>query len=237
MPAKIVFDDPDNLIERYKAGASQKQLSDELGIGRPTLLRFLRKNGVEVRGRSAAEFCKWQTIKQTDPGRVVAQLSRAWQARTGAIDPIERKIRRAKTNYIRMNRVGKFEREVVATLRDRRIFADAQFPIGPYNVDLAVPTLRVAVEIMCTNHRKPWSSIRRERIEYILDERWNVLIVYVPLGSHLDVGAAANKVVAFCNRTRRDKAVRGHYGMVGRDGEPTSPARFDLPDRPRVRGF
>src|SRR6516162_5494641 len=52
------------LIQRYLAGQSLKQISDNTGIERNVLRKLMISNGVAVRGRSAAERTKWQSIKR-----------------------------------------------------------------------------------------------------------------------------------------------------------------------------
>ena len=79
MPAKIELANPRDLIGRYLAGASVKQLSDETSVSRPALTRLLREHDVPLRGRSAAERVKWTRIKQS-PEKVRRQCARAWEA-------------------------------------------------------------------------------------------------------------------------------------------------------------
>jgi len=225
-------------VERYESGVSMKTLSDTLGISRDALTRQFRKRGVRIRGRSEAERLKWESIRRSGRAAVVRQCSSAWEARRGQTVALSTKIQQARTRYIRLNRCrGAYEDEISAALLEMGYSVAQQFPVGPYNLDLAMTPDPVAVEIQSSNHRRSGSSIRQDRIEEILDSGFAVLIVYVPNRASLAVEATCDKIAAFTDLVREEPSIVGQYGMIGSDAQPFTPRRFDLPDRPRIPGF
>lgn len=236
MAAKIEFENPNDIIERYAAGTSLKKLADELGHSRTAVFRLLTQSGVPIRGQPDAERLKWQGA---DRSAIERQCAKAWAASRGrrvsqktltqtAISLFRNQSRNAGANS---------ELPLVSALIGAGIDVDWQFPEGTYNLDIAIRSCRVAVEVQVSKHRHRTSSIRAERLEYILDRGWCVLAVYIPQKRTMNVLNVAQKVVALTELARRDPTAIGKYGMVGCNGEPVTPPRFNFPDRPRIEGF
>ena len=236
MTGKKPIPNLDDLVRRYQSGESMNQLAPEAGVDRGTLRSRMVEHGVEIRGRSAAER-EWWRRNKGDRSIVERKLSAAWVARRGSHDPVERMIRRAKTMYERQVRIGRGEAPVASALREAGFAVAHQFPVGPYNLDIAIRECSVSVEIQIGNLRKANGSGGRERIEYILDAGWSVLVAYASAWKRFDLVAVSQQVVAFANLASRDPSTRGQYGMIWGDGKPYSPKGFDFPRRPRVPGF
>lgn len=226
----------DDLIERYRSGASLKQLSRESGYGRNVLFRRFSELGVPVRSRSDAERMKWRGLDSDARHR---RLAIAHAARRGMRDSLAVRIRRAQTMMRRLARVGSTEHPVVEAIRAKDGRFVEQVSIGPYNVDAAIPKLRVAVEVQTSNRPRGEGSIRRERMEYLLDSKWSVLVVHATSirKRGFNATALAEKVHAFTKAVGGHPSLRGQYGVIGSDGQPMTPACYDLPQRPRVPGF
>src|SRR3989304_933585 len=105
MTRKIEILDLDDLIRRYEAGESLKHLSDEIGFDRWTIRGKFIQQGIHIRGRSEAERLKWSLLK-SDRSAVERQCAAAWMGRRGRKDPLERKIRRARTQFLNATRKG-----------------------------------------------------------------------------------------------------------------------------------
>jgi very-short-patch-repair endonuclease len=234
MSGKRVIDNFDNLIDRYLAGSSMKQLSDEIGFARKSLAERFVAAGVPLRGRSDAERLKWRGIKERGAGAIARQTSAAQTARRGQRDSLAVRLARAKTFHERLLRIGKFEEAIANALRDRGFIVAQQFDIGADNVDLAVRELRIAVEIQSNNHLGPQSSIRPERLERILDAGWAMVVVWIPQKASPALAPLTEKLVAILDRARRLPSIAGQYGVVWRDGKTVSPRRYDPPNRPRI---
>lgn len=72
-------EDPDQLLKEYSDGASAKALAERYGVSRTAINGFLRRHGVEPRGRSDAERIKWAAMK-SDSAAVERQCGAAWRA-------------------------------------------------------------------------------------------------------------------------------------------------------------
>lgn len=241
MPAPIEVPDTDDLIEAYLNGASLNQLAKERGISRTAITRVIRENHVALRGRSDAEKVKWAGFKH-DRAAVVRQCSAAWQATTGRERLLREIEKGAATVYRNQSGIRPRERALVnglVSVDRRRNPPVHQLNIGRYNVDLAYESPRLAVEVQRGDLRRS-STMRPERLEYILDRGWDVLVCYCPSGNQWTTGdpyefdfvAVAKKVIAHLQSMRLRKSTASQYRMIGRDGKPCSPRGFDFDYRP-----
>lgn len=235
MPAKLEIDNFDDLVSRYLSGTSLKQLSDESGFVRITLMRHFAKAGVPIRGRSDAERLKWTKIK-LDPEAIKRQCGGAWAASAGSIRSFSARAKNAIAFSNSLQLCGRYEAEIISVLSlVFNVVCTPQKAIGTYNVDFSIDELSVAVEIQSDRHRR--GSTRPSRIEYIIDSGWIVLIVDIGQKEIPDIAAIAKGIHTFCQLLRGDKPVFGKYGVIGRDGKAITSGRFDLPNRPRIIGF
>ena len=223
------------IIRRYLKGQRPNALARAFGSTRMAVLGVLKANNISLRGRSEAEALKWASGKH-DRAFVERQCSAAWKSSRGRRKSLSTKLAIARTQHRRQTRVGYHEQQIRRHVHGFAV--EAQFPVGPYNVDLAIPEYGIAVEVQSSGHRRPTSSIRPERLEYILDRNWCVLVVYVPLHTKsIDAAGIGQQIVALAERVRRSPSLRGQYGMIGRNAKPVTPRRLDLPDRPRIPGL
>ena len=250
-------ENPDDLISRYLSGSSVKKLSDELGISRTTITAFLRRKNVRMRGRRDAERMKWAQRKIRGDYRAIIerQCAAAWIAATGRKKSLSERCLSAHTVSGRPRATsGKWVDDLFISLRVQIRGVFKEYAIGPYNVDLAIAPSRVAVEIQ-REHWKPRPrrshSMHPERLEYILNQGWHVLIVYCPptfkyrgktpipgtRTERFDLRAVTEKAISFCQIFRTTPSERCQYGMVDGYGKPRSEPRLDLYNRTRVEGF
>lgn len=236
MPRKVEVPDLDNLIARYQAGASLKQLSDESGVCRPVLNRRFTARGIPIRGRSDAEFLKWSTLGR-DRARVERQCSAAWAAVRGVKRSLASSVARARTCYQRLLRRGKWEDEFAQTLRKRGLSVSQQHPIERYNVDIALDVDRIAVEVV-TAYLDRAKSVSAQRLEYLLDQGWDVIVLFAPGPDGVPrLDALAEKIHAFADLKRREPSGVRQYGVIRGNLKPVSERRFNLDGRTRIAGF
>ena len=226
--------DIDDLVRTYTDGCSLKKLSDETGIGRGVLLRRFRGLGVKIRGQSEAERLKWSRIK-SNRAAVAAQLSAAWTARRGQTDTNAVKRKRSLTRSARALNVGAYERDLMDILTTLGYTIKLQFPIGPYNVDLAHEELAIAIEVI--NGAGVLHNLSADRCDYILDRDWAMLIWFIRENTTPLILDAAKQCVAFFNCAGRSPAIAGQYGMIDGHGKPCSSRSLKLDHRTRVPGF
>lgn len=238
MSRKIIFDNPDDIIRRYLSGTSINQLSKELGCSRSVITRFLSENGTELRSKSDAETVKWKEIKQ-DPARVRRQMSAAWEASRGRTVSAKTKIKAAISFYRNASKpAGQHELELKSILEaELGIEVQWQYPIHTYNVDLAFAESRVAIEIENNRFNLPHTSLRKDRIEDILDRDWAVFMIFVKQRTKPSLLKIAEQCIAFRDFVRSNPSAIGKYGMIGRNGKRIAPSGYEAPDRPRVPNF
>jgi very-short-patch-repair endonuclease len=212
--------DVDDLVEKYIGGMSEKQLADCLGISRTVIARRLSERGVPRRGRSEAERLKWQAIT-ADPRLVERQCSAAWGATRGSVRSVESKRRHAVTCFQRQVKIGKHETRIATMLAGLGLDVVQQFPVGHHNIDVAIPSSRVAVEVL-SHYPKPDGGTvpYRERTECVLGEHgWCVLWIDCTNYREPVMPAVAEHVLALLHRVRRDESVRRRQWVVRCDGE------------------
>lgn len=236
MPAKIVLPDTDNLVQRYLAGRSVKQLAAELRVSRAIVTRTLNGLNVPLRGRSAAQFTKWSFIKQ-DRSWVERCLSKVWEARRGQTVSLGTKMRHAETVARKLLQVTTMEKDIAMHLEYLGVIPSLQRTIGPYNIDIAIDKSRVAVEIQ-TAYLSGGKSMRPERLNYILDHRWNVLIIFIPKSSGPYVASIlAEYIVSFVKRTSSNPSISRQYGVINGKGQPVTCGCPQFNHGSRVPGF
>jgi len=227
----------------YLAGASEKALADRFGVQRARIRGCLIARAVEPRGRHAAEVLKWAQRKaRPDYARICKrQCGGAWRAATGRTKTEEEITAAARTRYLLQARGGlrghDDETRVHDALTVLGVKLEKQFAVGRYNLDLAEPSLRVAIEVVSTAPKASYAVTLRKRTEYLLSLGWLVIFVNLTRGPErrpIVLPRVAEKVLALRNRAGIDPAVRGRYAMVGRQGEPCSALRKHLHDLPVV---
>lgn len=209
----------DDLVKRYQSGQSLKSISDDLGISRPTLLRRLREAGVPIRGRSEAESLKWS---QMTPDQRANQVGKAHAAVRGV--PKGQAWLEARA-AARVRRTSAGEQELLEMLRARGLDPEVQFPVGKYNLDLAVRPVAVEIHVQ-TTHPFTWPR-QVQRIEDILRHHWLSLYVWLKPGQVV-TEAAADQVVALMKLARREPALHGKYRVIRADGQDTTLRRLDV---------
>lgn len=230
LPADATAD----LIRRYTAGESEKKLSDSLGISRSAVRSRLKAAGVPVRSHSDAERLKWSGMGRAARKR---QVAAAHTARRGQKDSIEVQMRRAATWQAKMSHRGPGEVALAAALTSIGVRVTPQKAVGPYNLDLAMDELPVAVEVECGNVFKPLRIPKTlKRLKYIVDQGWRVLIVFTK-NRPLTFPAVVQQSLAFREVAGRDEPALGQYGVVDGDGKPVSIPGCDFHGLARIPGF
>lgn len=232
MPAKRTPANLDDLIERYLSGVSMKQLADEIEISRKALTSRFLECGVPLRGRSDAELLKWSKIPESErKQRMVA----AHNGRRGMKESLETLCRRAQGRYQTCSHTSDTEHELSDYLRSHGVHVDQQYPLGPYNIDLVLRELSVAVEVSAINPQRTHRALRPDRIEYIFDEGLGLILVF---SSHWGAADVGDKILTLKNTLGRNKtSVSGKYGVIRGDGQPIASRGRYLKNRTRIPGF
>jgi hypothetical protein len=228
MARKIEFANLGDLVGRYQSGESEKAIAESIGIGRPTLRRFLVRQGVQPRGRSESMFAR---MSRTPPDERRALVRAANRAAKGRIVGVSSKIKRAATRELMQCGVHASQGEFAAFLSvSCQQLAVCEKAVGPYNVDIGIGP--IAVEI----YGGGWHGYGRhrersaERFRYLFDHGWRVVIIwtderYYPLGR-----GAAEYVIALLDRLRCDPATPGQYWVIRGDGYELAAGSSNLDD-------
>jgi hypothetical protein len=251
MPRILELPDLDDTIRRYLAGASVKQLADELHVSRGMigppasgLTRALIRAGVHMRSRSDQERIRWALLK-LDPAAVERQCGAAWAAVRGSTKTDAAACKHATGHQINgyWKNVGFGETEILRALALANIHPVPQYAFGRYNFDLALEPERIAVEIHRGHIQTTGRAGFRKRVKEILDAGW--LLVFVPAvrsgtgtrrdNIRFDPIAVAEQIIALRDLARRDPAaVRGRYRVIRRNGDAIAMHSQDLDGFPEV---
>lgn len=216
----------DQIVPRYLAGESTAELMVEFGIGnRNAIKRLVEESGHWWRGRPGS--MKTRMARMTFAERQ-ANAAAANEAARGRVHSLEERIQRAQTVETRQLHVAPAERLLGCWLKKRGIESIPQKAIGPYNADLGAAP--VAVEIFGGSWHNTGRHAARtpDRARYILNEGWNLVIVWNDRRlAPFDTGCA-DYIAAFHERSRRDPTFRGEYRVIWSDGKEASPASPDL---------
>jgi very-short-patch-repair endonuclease len=235
VPRKVQIPNLDDLIRRYQGGESLKKLSDETGVSRGRagqrpagLTGAFVAAGVKLRGRSEAELVKWSRMPRKQRRR---QVAAAQAARRGSKDTEATKLARARTRFQRCLMASPAEHAVADALRVLGFSVRQQFPLGKYNLDLALDELLVAVEI-----EDEWSSGNYptelfDRTKDILDRGWLVAFV---VGKTLDAAHVTQQLLALADALRGDKTLHGQYWVIGSNPQKRSRGSAKLDGLPRI---
>jgi len=253
-----------DLIRRYRAGESTVDLSRRYGHCELAITRALKRNGQSLRSRAEFRALGGLKTRLALPNDEIERLYRAgasvfaiskklgtsrepiWRVLRERGIPLrsaseEMKLRwsQAEGRPSRATSSGS-EYRVLTALKRLGVECRHQFWIGENKVDLAFlePT-RLAVEIQCSHHSGPKSSVRPERLEQILDGGFAVLVVWSTDAKRdpVDAAAVGKKVIAFLEALGPNPSPRRQYGVVGSKGQPVSPPSFHPPNGARVEGF
>lgn len=221
MPHVFYSLDIDNLIRRYQAGESELKLAREFSVSRNVVRRRLVDAGMTPRTGSQANFLRFARMTKDEIAVLTAPSHNAIRGshRTERTK-VKSAIYRERHPWLG---ASKSEYVLAQMLLDKRgVNTIPQKAIGIYNVDLAIELPRVAVEVYGGNwHTCPkHTRLHNERTPYILNEGWNIVIVWVSTRSYPLSLRAADYIVAFMQELSLNKPTVSQYRMIRGDGKP-----------------
>ena len=256
MTAKITLTDDqlETLNQSYSDGESILQLSKAFNIGRPAVTRLLKQSGVQLRSQSEAETVKWSKLRR-NPSAVARQLEAAWTARRGSKDKIETQLARAQANYQKKFHVHQGEDAVGNALSDKGFKVEYQYPVGVYSVDVAIPELRIAVEVIASNWKPRHADHLNKRTAYLLNQGWLVVFALIwrrEFGLHrqknsdhtyakavrvqpyFDPRKIAQHVQSLASRLQREEKLNGKFGVISGNAHPIRTPHVFSDQLPRI---
>jgi very-short-patch-repair endonuclease/biotin operon repressor len=209
--------DIDDLVAAHKAGESVKSIAERLGCSRTVVVDRLQKAGVTPHSRSEAMRLRQAALS---PEERLALASKAHEAVRGRVHPEEEKIRRAKTRFKKQLGVSPYARELRDALQKLGRRVELEWPLGPYNLDIALDRPPIAVEL----HGGGWHSVgrharrRAERIEYLRGCGWSVIEVW-QIKAGWDSLAVSYQIQAISKLIGPNPPAIGEHWMLRCDGE------------------
>lgn len=195
MPQKLSDDEANDLVRRYVAGESTKQLGPAFGVSSRVVSDYLRRAGVAARPKhcgivrymaemspedrsamcSANSRRVWANATEEQRRHAVQAAHDTWR---GSHHSEEACCKIATRKAARAQSDSGFEAQFADWLKERGVAFTQQLAIGRYNVDFAVGN--VAVEIMTNwTRRKEW----RVKLAYLFDHGWNFYAVWHESGN------------------------------------------------------
>ena len=263
MPAIKIFPFTDDIIRRYQAGESVKELCREFGVTESWLFAERRRRGIIVSDKvgvfsniidtyqsgvselaTARQFgvsrakVRYQLLKA---GIIPRNGSEANKLSLSRMTPLERSARTNAAHVaVRGRKVSVAEKELhaiacqnnltevspletilVDMLRAKGFTIVQQKAIGIYNVDIAIESCRVAVEVNGGNWHTSPAHFRRDikRIPYLFDRGWHLIIIWVDKVKHPLAVESADYITTFVQLLGRYEPVARQYRMIWGDGK------------------
>lgn len=226
--------DSGSIIARFNAGESVKAIAGSSGVSRNVIVRILQENGVTPRNRSEGMYAR---MAATSPEERIALSAAAHAAVRGKRRTEEELVQRARTKERDLRFASRIEVAAAKMFLERGFDVCAQKAIGKYNVDLAISEPPIAVEIFGGNWHSGGRPAARfnERIEYILNSGWSLVIIWVLRDYPLEPGAI-DYIIALAEELSRTKPVRGEKHVIRGDGNITTIGAANLKYRPIIPG-
>lgn len=214
--------DMDAITVAYAKGESARQIGKRFGISDNVIRHRLAERGVALRGRN-------------DYRPHTAEANAAARGRVATRGERER---RAKTIERLGSHISPHERVMHRMLDERRVAYVPQKALGIYNLDIALAEVPIAVEVSGGGGKPGRRRIRRQRIEYILDQGICLVEINFPWHiAHVLTEAAADYVVAYADFLRANPSAPREHRMIRSDGKTVACRRgktnpWPVPPRP-----
>lgn len=197
-------------IKRYEEGEPARWVAKEYGIGYKRFIRLLAQAGIQQRTVRENLAMRYAGMTETQRREVASAAHAAKRGRPANLMSMER---RAQTMQRTMQLASRFDLLLGLWLAQRGLTLTPQLAVGRYNVDLALDSQRVAVEVNGSGHStlgEKWDA----RCEFLFSEGWRIIEVRVKgLISELRP-ECAESIAALASRTDW-----GRYTVIAGNGE------------------
>jgi len=218
MAGKLKPSDVDDLCRLYQAGNLECDLAKIFKITYQNVHRWLLVRGIPL--RTIGDSHRIAAARSTKEERA-RRARAAHDAIRGLRRTMEDLCKRSKGKEIKQSHATRIEGIAVADLESHGLKCIPQKAIGPYNVDIAIEKPPIAVEIFGGSwHASGRHAARfRKRIDYLLDQGWLPIIVWVSRDHPLETGAI-KYIVALAKKIRRGETTGRQEKMIRGDGQP-----------------
>jgi very-short-patch-repair endonuclease len=217
----------DFICSAYADGASENELAKMHDCSRVVIKRILERHGIPRRDNANANRLM---MAGRTPEENARNAQAAHDAARGSVRSWEQRCELAARRHGTVPALAT-ELLYAAWLRMRGFEIVHQHAVGPYNCDLTIPAACVAVEIFGGNWHGTGkhAGMFAERAQYVLDQGWLLVVVWVDQAKKRLSEASADYIGALAEQARRDPSLRGQYRVVWGDGEvvPTEGRQLD----------
>lgn len=229
--------DLDDLRRRYEAGASVKQLAKHFGCSRGPIVNRLKDMGITPRTRSESMFVRMANTSFEERQQLVKNANIAARKR---VHTEEEKIKRALRVYETKANISTYEIDVMGEIMLNGVIVESQFPVGPYNLDIALVECSLAMEIHGGGfHTSGRHAARRpQRLEYLFSRGWSLIEVWNVNAFTWNPTAVAENFIAIGQLMRRNPPPQSRHWMILGNAEPAPVCRsygYDVPAIPGAR--
>lgn len=218
MTGKIEIPNLDNLLCRYLAGEPEQKLATECGVSRWTFRQRLLEAGIAPRNVSQSMYIRWQNAT---PSQRAAMVAPAHDAVRGLRRTVDDLTKRALGKEARIGNAPVVETTLLRLLLDNGLAVTHQKAIGPYNVDIAINTPPIAVELFGGG----WHAYGRhkarhiKRCEYLLDHGWAIVVIWLDARRYPFGIGCVDYILSFTQSLRHDKALGRQYRVILGNGD------------------
>jgi transposase len=215
--------DLDDLVRLNESGKTTKEIAVIYGVHVNTVRRWFSRNGLAAR-RDLGGSRGLSAERRREIGLKITK------AQMGKRRSLTAKIRKAETCERLQLHISPVETLLADMLRERGIPLIQQKAIGPYNVDIA--TGAVAVEVFGGG----WHNTRREgeRLRYLFDRGWDVVIIWVDARNAPLTPAAAEYVISHLQFRKSNPTAPRCYRVIRGTGQLLATGSANSDDLPDV---
>ena len=230
IPCQLRIKTPPDLVPRYLQGESELALAQSIGLGRTAIRKRLLEAGITPRNQSQAMFLRQSRMTPTERKALANSAHAAVRGKPRPVHILEAQAKRREALCLGQAWV---ERDFLRLLKGRGLQAlTPQKAIGKYNIDIALEKSRVAIEINGGGWHASGRHIQRarERIPYLLDKGWHVVIIWVD-GRRYPLGVGAGDyILSFVEKVRLNEPLRSEYHVIRGNGQLMTFPRYQLND-------
>ena len=199
-----------DLVSLYLSGRSLCELAKLEEISYARVKRWLIKHSIrfrDVKERASA----WNKIHSKK------ERSQRYGRKGGYGFTKEMHKRAAKTFEKSLKRrTSPKELELNKFLKNLGVSSTPQKACGTYNIDLALHP--IAVEVTAGTRYPLRRSHERKRMEYLFDQNWCVIFVWVPRDTKISL-MCAEKIITLYNLAKGSRSMNRKYWVIGGSGE------------------
>lgn len=213
-----------DVIAAFNSGIGVAGMMDAIGISVAATKTILKKNGIALRNRSQQQFARMASYTKEEIKKLTRNANIASKYRTVSVESL---CKRAKTVEKKVD-FWQSDSEIILAkmLLERGIETIPQKAIGRYNCDLTSNT--VAVEIFGGHWHWHGQHLARtkDRVNYILDQGWDVLMVAVNQSFPL-TDEVADYIASYINSRSRNPTRPREYRVIWGAAEFTTSGRLN----------